>query len=451
MKLRSTLILLHLAALGAIVGCDRSAAEAARSRSELAAAVALVEEAEQGYAGEGSESATPDAFRRDKLAEAATALSTIADNASSPAQAGARRLLAQVHLSTARAKARDATSRFTLLRARTTGLTNYLSAVGRVDRLIQMRATDTAPTIQDIEAASRGLDEDQSRYTAKMAELSLQREQAADRAAQANTEAQRKFAQAQQVRQQDDAAADDPQRQRSLIAEAYQAQRAGEADLNRAQLAEIEVESIDAKLVPLKTELELYKQMSTQLASLQQRVREQGSAADSDVNAARTLKSDAVTEVNDQYQRLADAYQREVAEVLEAAADDAQRAVTLLQAAMQSAKGRDAKAAMEFDLLAARVEQASILTLHARYASTFSRIASTLADSPALAGTGSAAYTDDPARLVQRSKELTESAIAAIDAGNILVDDATENPVMVQALQTYKAQLNPPVAQNERQ
>ncbi len=443
MTVRPALTLVCCAALGAQFGCDNSAADAARDRAQLSEAVTLVDRAEQGYTPQGSEAASPEAYRRDQLGKAAESLRAIADNADSPSRARAQSLLAKVHLSTARAKARDAATAFAQLRARNTGVTRYLSAVGRVDRLIQMRATDTAPTVEDIAAAQRGIEDDRSRYTAKMTELSLEKEQATERQSKAQSEADRAFAEARQLQQRADAA-DDPAEQRSLIAQAYQARRRGEEALNRAQLAEIEADNLDAQLQPLQTELDLYRQMSAQLDTLRDRVQKQGAAADTDVSAARSLKGEAVTQVSEQYRQLSDTYTQEVAGPLDAAAEDAQKAVMLLQEALQSAKAREAKAAIEFDLLAARVEEAAILTRHADYARTFARIASAVADNPALQGVDGDAWSADPPRLTRRAEELTGAAKEAIEAGELLLGEDDTNPIMAAALDTYRQQLNEP-------
>ena len=360
MNLRHALMLVCGAALLIHTGCDQTAAEAARSRAELSEAVALVERAEQADAP-GNGTVSPRDQRLDRLRQAAGALTPIADNADTPTQNRARQLLAQVHLSLARAKASDAAERFALVRSRTTGLSSYLSAVGRVDRLIQLRATDTAPTVQDIQAAERGIEEDRSRYTATLAELSLEKERANERATQAQSEADRAFAEARQIQAKADAEAV-PEEQRSLIAQAYSARRRGEEALNRAELARIDAANVEAQTKPLQTELDLYQQMASQLDTLRQRVQEQGTRADTDVSSARSLKDQAVTEVTEQYRQLSETYEQQVAEPLNAAAEDARRSVTLLQAALQNASAGTVKESIQSDLLAARVEEAAILT-----------------------------------------------------------------------------------------
>ena len=438
---RLVLILACCSPLSLQVGCDQTAAEAARSRATLAEAVGLVEQAEQGFVPDGAERASPRDHRLSRLEGAAEALTPIADDPDAPTRNQARQLLAQVHLSVARAKATDAANQFAAVRTRTTGVTSYLSAVGRVDRMIQLRATDTAPTIEDIRAAERGIEEDRSRYTARMAELSLEKERVTEQAKQAGAESDRAFAEARQLQDQADAAAD-PAQQRSLIAQAYQARQRGAEALNRAQLAEIDAANIDAQVKPLQTELDLYQQMATQLDALRQRVQQQGERADTDVSAARSLKDEAVTEVSEQYRQLSEMYEQQVAQPLNAAAESARRAVTLLQAALQDASDSGARQAIEFDLLAARVEEAAILTRHARYARTFARIADTLAQSPALQGVAADAWADDPQRLTERSEQLTAAAREAIDAGQLLLGEGDTHPVMAAALQSYRQQLN---------
>ena len=439
--LRPALTLACCVALALQVGCDRSAAEAARSRATLAEAVSLVDQAEQGFSPGGGEAVSLRNHRLTRLAEAADALTPIIDEAEGPTQNQARQLLAQVRLSLARAKATEAASHFARVRSRTTGLNSYLSAVSRVDRLIQMRATDTAPTLEDIRAAERGIEEDRSRYTAKLAELSLEKERANERAKQAAAEAERAFAESRQLQEQADAAADQVE-QRSLIAQVYQVRRRGEEALNRAELAEIDAANLAAQAQPLQTEMDLYQQMSSQLQALRQRVEGQGSRAETDVAAARSLKDEAVTEVSEQYRQLAEHYEQQVAEPLNAAAEDASRAVMLLQAALQGTSNRQVKESIEFDLLAARVEEAAILTRHARYAKIFSSIATTLAESPALQGVPADAWANDPQRLTERSEQLEATAVEAIDAGQLLLGEGDTHPVMSSALQSYRQQLN---------
>jgi hypothetical protein len=368
------------AASAVFMGCDQQATQQAQARAEMENAIALVEEAERGFAPQGFEGTTAE-FRKTKFNEAVEQLQAIADQGGDTG-ASAMRLIANIKLSESRVLATEAARHYANVRGRTTSLDKRASAVGEVNQLILVRDDDPTESLNNIDQAQSLVSKTLAEFSAKTEELTAKRSRAQRRAEDAAGQAEQAFAQASEI-EQDAAESGDAEQQRTLIRQAYEKQREGEAARHQAQLAEIEAKNYSAEIEPLETESNLYQQMAQQLDELRDRIQSSSQSAERAVSEARSMKQNNIGVVVQQFETVSDLYYNEVNQRISAAVELAEDAVAMLSKAEGAATG-NLKQAINFELTTARIELAQLNATQARYANGFGKLADSLAGNPAL-------------------------------------------------------------------
>jgi hypothetical protein len=421
-----------------VIGCDEPSAQTARARATLGQAVVLLDEAESGYNAAADDQAYP-AFRAARLDEAEAKLREVAAQGDDFAQAQAEQLLAGVELAHARTAIDQAREGFARVSSRSVELFNYLQAVQRISGLITARTDDGGSVVSALQEGASLVEEKLAGVASSRSEFSGQRESAAIKAEDLQRQADERFARARELERQAFVADDEDARQEAHD-EAYRAEIEGQALRRQAREAQIEAERFAEQIAGLETETSLWEQMSQQIAQLQQRVEQEGQAAARDVDQAGSARKLELTTVREKFDALNSLYEQQVDQPLTRAAEQAQSAVSRLEGASDAA----------FDRLAAQVEVARVLTLHAGYSRNFAAAVDAVAQSPAVTGTPMAqtlqsrqsALADQAKSLVERAGPVIAEAKTQAEA--LAGDGPTgrASAALAQSLQAYESRLN---------
>jgi len=440
-------VLAGMASLGVLTatGCDDQAAKLAESRVALSEAIALLDQAEQGFAPEG-EAEGYLGYRTKMLGQAEAKLDAILGQGglSDPVMiAGAHELQAGVKVSLARVLADDADAAFVRINGQSTGLFSHLAAVEQINAVIVARGGDSASILKALEEGDDLIAEKKKTIAADLIELSAQREAATLNAEKHHSQASSHFTQAQEFESLAINAASDEQKLAAYTQD-YQAQIAGQDAQRHARDEQIDANRIAEQLAALKTQVNLLDQMATQVQDLRSRVQQEGSQAARDVSTANSTKGLVVAGVQEEYAKVAAIYHDKVDAPLAAAADQVRSAIEHLDQAMASADRADRRA-LETTRAGAQVDLTRVLSAHAGYARDFAKITSVFTDSPAIAGNAAAGtFRSKQDKLISQAKTLSEQAKAAMDEGiessDALADEAAE--ARTQTLRAYGARLN---------
>ncbi|MEM1107180.1 MAG: hypothetical protein AAGH99_00640 [Planctomycetota bacterium] len=433
---------------GALTGCDDQLAETAKARAALDEAIALFEEAEQGYVT-GEAAGGYDGFRVSKLAEAEAKLQTVADRSNDPlAKAGAIRLIAGVKASRARDTAEQAAAAFAEINRQSTGLFNQLAAAQHINALIVARTGDGGAIVKALEEGLTLIRESKAGVNSAIAEISVQRESATLSAEQFNTQAASHLTRAQEFEEQARVAPNGEVEQQ-IITQGYTAQLDAQSAQRAAREQEIEAQLAGDRIDSLKAEIEIWDKMAQQLTELKQRVEADGADAARDVNAAGSERGLALTDLEQQIDSFASRFESDVNAPLAAAAQEVAESIEQLGRANGLA-GRDERQAVSFEQVSTKVEYAALLSRHAGFARDFAHLLGTILQNPVVAESVSAdLIQDEQLRFADQADKLKQQAQIVITDGLAQAEpmigpnetgQAAQS--LAQALRSYGDQLN---------
>lgn len=433
---------------GAMIGCDDQLAQTAKARAALDEAIAVLDEAEQGFVT-GEAAGDYSKFRMSRLGDAETKLkAVIAQDTDRLAKTGAHRLLAGVKSSQARASAQQATAGFSQINRRSTGLFNQLAAAQRINALIVSRTGDGGAIVKALEEGQGLITQSKAAVNTSLGELSQQREAATLKAQTFNSQAASHLTRAEEFEEQSRVAPNDEVKQ-DVFTKAYSAQVDAQAAQRKAQEQEIEAQLANEQIEALQTEIGLWDEMAEQLAELKQRVETDGADAARDVTTAGSRRGLALNDLQEEIAKLAADFTKNVQTPLTAAAVDMNQAVAELETAIGLADAGD-KQTLRFEQVGAKTELASVLSRHANYAADFSQMLTAVIENPVVAGGSAAselqakqdAFAQQAAALSGEARGVIEDGLAQSEtlAGEDAIGQATQG--LAQALRTYGDQLN---------
>ncbi|MEM8738975.1 MAG: hypothetical protein AAGG38_10940 [Planctomycetota bacterium] len=429
------------------VGCDDQAARIAQSRANLAEAIELIEQAEQGYASADAGVPYPE-YRLQTLAAAADRLQALATAGDPVAQAGASRLLAGIRTSQARSATQDAVAAFARVTSQATGLSNYASAVERINALITARGGNRGGVLAALDDGDQLITAGKTQATRDIARLSAQREAVILKANQFNAELADQLARAQQL-EQAAFVAENRDAKRDAYTRAYTVQIEAQANQRRAQEAQIEADRLAEELAARQAELREWNAIAGQVAQLREEVRTDDADAARDVSTAGSTKTVQLARVQEQLAALSTLFDQEVAAPLTAAADHAAAAIEQAGRAASLAAPAD-RSVLALEHLAVQAELAHVLSRHAAYGRDFAQTLASLAQRPAVRGTpavnelGSLRSRIDQqaAALTTRAGEVINQALTTARSQQGDGPEGQAYASLSQTLQAYQSRLN---------
>ncbi|MEM9914164.1 MAG: hypothetical protein AAF911_04315 [Planctomycetota bacterium] len=447
-RLQTLMLAGSISLTGVMIGCDDQLAQTAKARAALDEAIAVLDEAEQGFLSDDSAGSYTE-FRTQRLSDAESKLkAVIALDTDRLSKTGAHRLLSGVKSSQGRTSAEQAAAGFTQINQTSVGLFNQIATAQRINALIVARGGDSEAIIAALEEGQGMISQSKAAANAGISELSVLREGAANKAESLNSQAASHLTRAQEFEEQSLVAPNDEVKQ-DVYTKAYSAQLDAQEAQRKAQEQEIEAQLAAEQIAALQREIGLWDQMSEEIADLKQKVETEGTLAARDVAAAGSKQTIAFNDLEAEISKLVAAYNDGVQAPMEAATADMNLAVSELETAIGLADAAD-KVTLRFGQVGAKTELAGVLSRHANYAADFGAMLAAVLENPVISQSPAASSLRSQADgFAQQAGALTDQARDVISDG--LAQSETmigEDPIgqatqsLAQALRTYGDQLN---------
>ena len=348
--------LLLIPAIG-FMACDRQASQYAAAERELDAAIEQFERANAGYLPVGAGD-NLDAYREGQLNEAVGHLNTVTTSGSAEQKLTASRMLADIYASQSQEVVDRAGRQAVEVAGEAATSLRLLQSIGRAQAELQLLQRNEVETQRQLQDAISELKQKQAALQQQAEELRGTKQTASQASQAAKDQADELYRESVEIKR------------KVLLAQGMEAYDLEEMAANaeaqavqasmRSAMQEVDVERADRGLAPLNTRLDLLQNAITELEG------QISQAGDREVEL-QDKRSDVQSRIGELTQslnaRVAEVHQRyeqEVATLLDEAAAKAQTAVGTLQSVTVPTGA--AATGYPQDLLAAHLNQASVLS-----------------------------------------------------------------------------------------
>ena len=352
-------------------GCDRREGAAG---GDFQAALTLMDKANQGYiapdaeAPAGDETLSLQQYRQQTLDKALARLEQVVQSGDAAQKSAAHRMLADIHVSAARYKARQSASAYAALAAETSSLITQLRAIDRLDSQAALFSQDRSSIKDAIEAELQAQQAQRQDVAARITELNQQIEQAETQRAAARKKAE--AASGEQHELESDAFVAEGDEHYNLLDRASEAKRRAGAAAAEANKHQVQIDQLQSQREIEQVKRQQIDQSIEQLEAQLRTYEQQQQTRSAEAENARQQRANAATQLVNAVEQMHQRFQQQVSQPAGTAADRAATAVEQMQKAVDTAGAAERDSARR-QLLNKRVTQVRLLTDHATFLGGF--------------------------------------------------------------------------------
>lgn len=436
LAVRRALSIAALALAGVLCGCDQTASQFAEAQQYLDAALDKVNNAERGFTSSGGQDLQ--AYRQTVLASAIPDLKRVISTGVPQQQVAASRLHAQIDASAARSDTRKAVTVYAELANELASSVTYLLAVDRAT----VRAADFDRNLDEIiaryEADSEQDAEQREVLSAEVETLREELEGMVNIIDDLHDQADQAFAESQKLREEAFVATGEQRYE--LEESAAQAELRANKASTEADKMEAQADAVRARLALVQAQVQLKTQDIADLAVQVEEVQQREQADRESREKALAEREEAAEVLTSKLDQLFDRYEKEVRDPLEAAHEQMDQAVGMLESAVSRAgANQELRGDVNSDLLSAQIAKINILTEHALLAADFAgKLNVFAADADRLLPERAEKITGLIDALTARQAELRTEALVSIEQAKELAGDDQD---AIDTIEAYELRL----------